>query len=81
MQLRNCFMKITSLNVRKCHSMCLGKDTRNGTFIFKSLVMKNIKEHKILGVTIGNKLTFKIHINEQNSHKRTSKNIKYSSLL
>ena len=43
--------------------MCLGKDTRNETFIFKGLVMKNSQEQKILGVTIdNNKLTFKSHI-------------------
>ena len=42
--------------------MCLGKDTRNETFIFKGLVMKNIKEQKVIGVTIDNKLTFKSHI-------------------
>ena len=35
-----------ALNARKCHFKCLGKDTRNETFIFKVLVMKNSKEHK-----------------------------------
>ena len=50
------------LNDGKCHSVCLGKDTRNETFIFKGLVMKNSKEQKILGITIYNKLTFKSHI-------------------
>ena len=50
------------LNAGKCHFMCLGKDTRNETFIFKGVVMKNSKEQKILGVTIDNKLTFKSHI-------------------
>ena len=51
-----------ALNAGKCHFMCLGNDTKNETFIFKGLVMKNSKEHKILGVTIDNKLTFKSHI-------------------
>ena len=51
-----------ALNARKCHFMCLGKDTRNETFIFKGLVTKNCKEQKILGLTIDNKLTFKSHI-------------------
>ena len=51
-----------ALNTVKSHFMCLGKDTRNETFIFKGLVMKNSKEQKILGVTIDNKLTFKSHI-------------------
>ena len=62
-----------SLNVGKCHSVCLGKYTRNGTFIFKGLVMKNIKEYKILGVTIGNKLTFKIRI--KNLCKKASQKV------
>ena len=48
-----------ALNAGKCHFMCLGNDTRNETFIFEGLVIKNSKEHKILRVTIENKLTFK----------------------
>ena len=32
----------------KCHFMCLGKDARNDTFIFKGLVMNNSKKQKIL---------------------------------
>ena len=59
-----------ALNVWKCHFMCLGKDKRNETFIFKDLVMKNSKEQKILGVTIDNKLTFKSYI--KNLFKKTS---------
>ena len=50
-----------ALNAGKCHFTCLGKDTRNETFILKGLVMKNSKEQKILGLTIDNKLTFKSH--------------------
>ena len=42
--------------------MCLGKDTRNETFILRGLLMKNSKEQKILEVTIDNKLAFKSHI-------------------
>ena len=53
-----------TLNAGKCHFMCLGKDTANETFIFKTLVMKNNKEQKILGVTIDNKLNCKSHIKE-----------------
>ena len=52
-----------SLNAGKYHSMCLGKDTG----------MKNIKEQKILGVTIDNKLTFKSHI--KNLCKKISQKI------
>ena len=43
-----------TLNADKCHFMCLGKDTENGTFIFN-------KEKKLL-ITIDNKLTFKSRI-------------------
>ena len=42
-----------ALESGKCHFMCLRKDTRNETFIFKGLV---------LGVTMDSKLTFKSHI-------------------
>ena len=58
-----------ALNPGKCHFMCLGKDTGNETFIFKSLVMKNSREQKILGVTIDNNLTFKSHI--KNLYKKS----------
>ena len=37
-----------ALNARKCHFMCLGKDTGNETFNFKGLVMKNSNEQTIL---------------------------------
>ena len=43
-----------TLNADKCHFICLGKDTENGTFIFN-------KEKKLL-ITIDNKLTFKSRI-------------------
>ena len=51
-----------ALNAGKCLFMCFGKDTVNENFIFKGLVMTNSKEQKILGITIDNKLTFKIFI-------------------
>ena len=59
-----------ALNAEKYHFMCLGKDARNETFIFESVIMKNIKEQKILGVTKDNKLTFKSHI--KNLRKKAS---------
>ena len=59
-----------ALNAEKYHFMCLGKDARNETFIFKGVIMKNIKEQKILGVTKDNKLTFKSHI--KNLRKKAS---------
>ena len=51
-----------TLNAGKFHFICLGKDTANETFIFKSLVIKSSTEHKILGLTIDNKLNCKSHI-------------------
>ena len=62
-----------ALNARKCHFMCLGKDTGNETFNFKGLVMKSRKEQTILWVTIDNKLTFKSHI--KNLCKKDSQKI------
>ena len=47
------------LNADKCHFMCLGKDTKNATFIFNNFIFNNSNEKKILEITIDNKLTFK----------------------
>ena len=62
-----------ALNAGKCHFMCLGKGTRNETFIFKGLVMKNNKKQKILGVTTDNKLTFKSHTKSDIKALKSSK--------
>ena len=62
-----------ALNAGKCHFMCLEKDTRNETFIFIVLVMKNSKQQKVLGATIYNKLTFKSRI--KNLCKKASQKI------
>ena len=43
---------LLDFNAGKCHFMCLGKDKRNQTFIFKGLVMRNSKEQTMLGVII-----------------------------
>ena len=51
-----------ALNPGNYHFMFLRKDIRSETFIIKGLVMKNSKGQNILGVTMDNKLTFKIHI-------------------
>ena len=45
------------LNPNKCHYMCIGKNTESDIFKFE-----NSKEEVILGITIGNKLTFDSHI-------------------
>ena len=52
------------LNAGKCHSICLGNNTENETFLFHNTPMENSKEQKILGVIIDNKLNFKSHISE-----------------
>ena len=52
------------LNTRKCHFMCLGKNTENETFIFKDTIMNNSKEEKILCVILENRLTFSRQIRE-----------------
>ena len=48
------------LNAGKCYFVCLSKNTENETFIFKDTIMNDSKEEKILGVTIGNRLTFTV---------------------
>ena len=54
----------------KCHFMCLGKNTKNGTYFFNNTEIKNSIEEKILGITIDNKLKFKSHV--KNLCKKTS---------
>ena len=49
-------------NGDKCHSMCLGKDTENETFIFNNFIFNNSNEEKIVGISTDNKLTLKSHI-------------------
>ena len=61
------------LNAGKCHFTCLGKNTENGTFIFKDTIINKSKEEKILAVTIDNRLTFSRHISELD--KNTSQKI------
>ena len=51
---KNCMV----LNVDKCHFMCLGKDTKNLTFIFSNFISNNCNEEKMLGISIDNKQTF-----------------------
>ena len=42
--------------------MSIGRNTENGKFEFDNLLLENSKEEVVLGVTIGNKLTFDSHI-------------------
>ena len=62
-----------ALNAGKCISCVLENIQKNETFVFKSLVMQNSKDQKILGLTINDKLTFKSHI--KNLRKKTSQKI------
>ena len=50
------------LNADKCHFMCLGKDTRNETFIINNFIFSNSNEERLLEATIDNMPTFKSHI-------------------
>ena len=42
--------------------MCLRRNTRNETFVFKNKIMKNCEKDKITAVIIDNKLIFKCHV-------------------
>ena len=55
------FKKYMVLNQKKCHYMCIGRNTENDNFEFDNLLLENSKE-VVLGVTIDNKLTFDSHI-------------------
>ena len=49
------------LNPKKCHYLCLGKNSNNDKFVFDNTSWKSNKE-VILGIAIDNKLTFNSHI-------------------
>ena len=67
------------LNAENCHSMCLGDNTEDETFLFHNILMANSKEQKILGVIIDSKLNFKSHISE--ICKKASQNVAALSRL
>ena len=51
------------LNPGKCYFMCIGKNVRDSELLnLKDLNLKNCKEVKVLGITIGRNLNFKGHI-------------------
>ena len=56
------FQNYMVLNQKKCHYMCIGRDTKNDKFELDNLLLENSKEEVVLAVTIDNKLTFDIHI-------------------
>ena len=51
-----------SLNLTKCHYICLGKNKKNNTFNFGNISLENSKVEVILGLTIDNKLSFDNHV-------------------
>ena len=67
------------LNAENCHSMCLGDNTEDETFLFHNILMANSKEQKILCVIIDSKLNFKSHISE--ICKKASQNVAALSRL
>ena len=50
------------LNLDKCHFMILGFEDQTFDSHYENVVIRNIAEEKILGITIDNKLNFKFHI-------------------
>ena len=56
------FRKIHGTKSNKCDHMCIGRNTENDKFEFDNLILENIKEEVVLGVTIDNILTFDSHI-------------------
>ena len=47
------------INADICHFMCLGKGTKNETYIFNNFIFNNSNEEKILSITNNSKLNFK----------------------
>ena len=56
------FENYMSLNLTKCHYICLGKNKENNTFNFGNISLENSKVEVILGLTIDNKLSFDNHV-------------------
>ena len=56
------FRKFHGTKSNKCDHMCIGRNTENDKFEFDNLILENSKEDVVLGVTIGNTLTFDSHI-------------------
>ena len=56
------FENYMSLNLTKCHYICLGKNKENNAFNFGNISLENSKVEVILGLTIDNKLSFDNHV-------------------
>ena len=50
------------LNPDKCHFVTLDFQDQNFDFHYESVIIKNLAEEKIYGITIDIKLNFKSHI-------------------
>ena len=71
------FQKLHGIEPKKCHFMCIGRNTQNNKFEFDNLLLENSKEEVVLGVTVDSKLTFDSHI----KHMRRKAGEKLSALL
>ena len=56
------FQKYMVLNQKKCHSICIGRNTEKDKFGFDNLILENSKEEFVLGVTTDNKSKLDSHI-------------------
>ena len=50
------------LNPDKCYFLTPGFHDAQLNFSYDNIIIKNVSEEKILGITIENKLTFKSHL-------------------
>ena len=49
-------------NQKRCHYMCIGRNTKNDKFELGNWLLENSKEELVLGIITDNKLTFDSHI-------------------
>ena len=55
------FRKLHGVKPKKCHYMCISRNSENDKLEFDNWLLENSKE-VVLGVTIDNKLTLDSHI-------------------
>ena len=66
------FRKLHGVKPKKCHYMCINRNTQNDKLEFDNWLLENGIEEVVLGVTINNKLTFDSHI--KNICRKASQN-------
>ena len=49
-------------NPDECYFLTLGLEDAQPSFSYDNIIIKNVSEEKILGITIDNKVTFKSHL-------------------